>query len=110
MRANGVVLDSWNNVFIVDSNDGGSMLVHHGGDKKRYQQKDKFRENIAKHWPAPKLAWVVVQVVVGYPKMSKPVYEDNVKSPLMMAKPKNCKYYVTSKAVSLIRKFKRLPH
>ena len=33
MRANSVVFDSWNNVFIVDSNNGGSMLVHYGGEK-----------------------------------------------------------------------------
>ena len=48
----------------------------------------QFREKIAKHWPVTKPAWFVVWIVVRYPKMSMPVYEDNLKLPLM-AKPNN---------------------
>ena len=55
----------------------------------RYQLIGNFREKLVKHWLAAKLALFEVQIVVYYPKMSNPVYEDNLKSLLMMATPKN---------------------
>jgi hypothetical protein len=54
----------------------------------RYGLIGNFGEKIAKHWRAAKLAWFVAGIVLCYPKTSKPVYEDNLKLPLM-AKPNN---------------------